>query len=181
MFARLINDAKSALSSLLFKYLARASVAVPFLIASGFALAAITLSLIERFGQVTAYWLIAGGMALIGIVFAIVVSVKEHEEEAAEHQAEQANTKDAIDETTALAIGQMPIALLSALVATPEGVATVLRIARLLRQNFSLVLLLAMIGALLWPTKDTGPSNEKLDIARKRNGSADHVLSASRH
>ena len=41
--------------------------------------------------------------------------------------------------------------------------------------------LLAMIGALLWPTKDTGPSNEKLDTAHKPNGSADHVLSASRH
>ena len=60
MFAGLINQAKSAASHLVLKYVARASVAVPFVIAAGFALAAITVMLVERFGHVMAYWLVAG-------------------------------------------------------------------------------------------------------------------------
>jgi hypothetical protein len=59
VFAGLINQAKSAVTSLSLKYVARASVAVPFVIALGFALAAITVMLVERFGQVMAYWLAA--------------------------------------------------------------------------------------------------------------------------
>lgn len=43
MFQGLINSAKTAVSSLILKYVARASVAVPFVIALGFALAAIAL------------------------------------------------------------------------------------------------------------------------------------------
>ena len=64
MFAGLINQAKSTVSHLVLKYVARLSVAVPFVIAAGFALAAITVTLVERFGHVMAYWLVAGGLAL---------------------------------------------------------------------------------------------------------------------
>jgi len=46
---RVINSAKTAVSSLILKYVARASVAIPFVIALGFALAAI----IDRFGHIT--------------------------------------------------------------------------------------------------------------------------------
>lgn len=60
MLAGLINQAKLAASDLALKYLARASVAVPFVIALGFALAAVTVMLVERFGQVMAYWMVAG-------------------------------------------------------------------------------------------------------------------------
>ena len=74
MFQGLINNAKSAVSGVVLKYVARASVAVPFVIALGFALAAITVMLLDRFGQV-------------GVIAAIFVSVKEREEEAAEQVA----------------------------------------------------------------------------------------------
>jgi hypothetical protein len=43
VFAGLINQAKSAASHLVLKYVARASVAVPFVIAAGFAIAGLTL------------------------------------------------------------------------------------------------------------------------------------------
>ena len=110
MFAGLIHQAKSAVSGLVLKYVARASVAVPFVIALGFALAAITVMLVERFGHVMAYWLVAGGLALIGIVAAIVVSVKEHEEEAAEQHAERTDTQEVVSEAAAQAVVQTPIA-----------------------------------------------------------------------
>ena len=83
MFRGLVNDAKAALSSLVLKYLARASVAAPFLISLGFALAATTLTLIERFGSLAAYRIMAGGLAVVGILAAVLVSAKEQDEELA--------------------------------------------------------------------------------------------------
>jgi hypothetical protein len=181
VFAGLINQAKSAVSGLVLKYVARASVAVPFVIALGFALAAITVMLVERFGHVMAYWLVAGGLAVIGIVAAIAVSVKEHEEEVAEQQAEKTDTQEVVSEATAQAVAQTPIALLGALFSMPGGAASALSVARLLGRNLPLVLLLVMIGALFWPTQEEASSEEGLDAVRRPNGSDDHMPSALRH
>ena len=180
MFAGLINQAKSAASDLALKYLARASVAVPFVIALGFALAAVTVMLVERFGQVMAYWMIAGGLAIIGVVAAVVVSVKEQEEEEAEQAAQDADIGDVVSEATAQAVVQTPIALLGALFSLPGGPASALSIARVLGRNFPLVLLLVMIGALFWPSEDAQPSEQEVDTIRKPNGADDHLPSALR-
>ena len=153
MFAGLINHAKAAASGLVLKYVARASVAVPFVIALGFALAAITVMLVQRFGHVTAYWLVAGGLAAIGIVAAITVSVKEHEEEVAEQQAEQSVTEEVISDATAQAMMQAPLALLGAVFTMPGGATSALKVARILGRNYPLVVLLVLIGALFWPTQ----------------------------
>ena len=181
MFAGLINQAKSAASHLVLKYVARASVAVPFVIAAGFALAALTVMLVERFGHVMAYWLVAGGLALIGVIASIVVSVKEHEEEVAEQQAAKADTEEVVTDATAQAIVQTPIALLGALMSMPGGAAGALSAVRLLARNLPLVLLLVGIGALFWPTKQDAPYEDEFDAVRKPNGSDDHMPSALRH
>jgi hypothetical protein len=179
MFAGLINQAKSAASGLVLKYLARASVAVPFVIALGFALAAVTVMLVEHFGQVTGYWLVAGGLAAIGIVAAIAVSVKEQEEEQAEQLAEEADTAEVVSEATAQAVVQTPIALLGALFSMPGGSSSALSVARLLGRNFPLVLLLVAIGALFWPTDEPGETDA--EQASRPNGADDHMPSALRH
>ena len=181
MFAGLINQAKSAASDLVLRYLARASVAVPFVIALGFALAAVTVMLVERFGQVTAYWLLAGGLAAIGAVAVMAVSVKEQEEEQAEQLAEQADTQEVVSEATAQAVVQTPIALLGALFSMPGGANSALSVARLLGRNFPLVLLLVIIGALFWPTDEVAPPDDEVDAPRRPNGADDHVPSALRH
>ena len=180
MFAGLLNQAKSAVSGLVLKYVARASVAVPFVIAAGFALAAITVMLVERFGHVMAYWLVAGGLAAIGGIAAIAVSVKEHEEEKAEERAEEADTEEVVSDATAQALVQAPIALLGALMTTPGGATSALSVARLLGRNFPLVLLLVMIGALFWPTKGSEAPEEDADMVQRPNG-ADEMPSAMRH
>jgi mannose/fructose/N-acetylgalactosamine-specific phosphotransferase system component IIC len=92
VFQGLINSAKSAVSSVILKYVARASVAVPFVIALGFALAAIAAMLVDRFGHIAGYWLVAGGLAAIGVIAAIFVSAREHEEGVADQQAETTDT-----------------------------------------------------------------------------------------
>lgn len=169
MFAGLINHAKAAVSGLVLKYVARASVAVPFVIALGFALAAITTMLVQRFGHVTAYWLVAGGLAAMGVVAAIAVSVKEQEEEVAEERAEQADTGEVISDATAQAMVQAPLALLGAVFTMPGGATIALKVARILGHNYPLVLLLVLIGALFWPTENK-PEDAVAAAERKPNG-----------
>lgn len=179
MFAKLINQGKLAASHLILRYVARVSVAVPFIIAAGFALAAITMMLIERFGHVMADWLVAGGLALIGVVAFVVVAVKEHDEQAAEQQAAKADTEEVVSEATAQALVETPIAaLLGGLMTMPGGAAGALSAARLLGRNWPLVFLLVLIGGLFWPTEDA--TAEEDGVGRKPNG-GDHIPSALRH
>jgi hypothetical protein len=149
MFRSVINSAKSAASSLILKYVARASVAVPFVVAVGFAIAAITVMLVNRFGYVAGYWMMAGGLAAIGVIAALAVSFKEHEEEIAEEKAEEADTSAVAAEVAS----QAPLALLGALFTTPGGSATALKVAQVLGRNYALVLLLMLIGMLFWPSR----------------------------
>jgi predicted naringenin-chalcone synthase len=94
-----MNQAKDAVSGLVLKYVARASVAIPFVIALGFAIAAVSVMLVQRFGHVAAYSMMAGGLA------AIAVSVKEHdEEEAAEEKADARDTQEVVSDATAQAM-----------------------------------------------------------------------------
>jgi hypothetical protein len=155
VFAGLINQGKAAVSGLVLKYLARASVAIPFVIALGFGLAAITVMLVERFGHLAAYWMMAGGLAVVGLIAAIAVGVKEYEEEVAEEKAEAVDTQQVVSDATAQAITQAPVALLGALFTTPGGATSALKVARILGRNWPLVLLLLMIGALFWPAENS--------------------------
>jgi hypothetical protein len=157
MFKGLLNDAKSAMGSLIARYLARASVAVPFLIAAGFAIAAITLMLVEQYGQVTAYWIMAGALAMIGALASLVVSVKEQGEEAAEQAAAETADSSASTATAAVAeaAAQNPMALLTMLSALPMGPASLVPALRLVARNIPLVVLLAAITFLLWPSEKT--------------------------
>jgi hypothetical protein len=170
VFAGMINQAKAAASGFVLKYVARASVAIPFVIALGFALAAITGMLVERFGHLTAYWIMAGGLAAIGVVAAVAVSVKEHEEVVAEQRAEASDTQDVVSEATAQALTQAPIALLGALFTAPGGATSALKVAQILGRNWPLVLLFLMIGGLFWPTENAGEETEVGEGQRKPNG-----------
>jgi len=170
VFTGLINNAKAAVSGLLLKYVARASVAIPFVIALGFGLAAITLTLVERFGHVIAYWMMAGGLALIGVIAAIAVSVKENEEEAAEKQAEEADTNQVVSDATAQALRQAPLAVLGALFSAPGGATTAVKVSQIIARNWPLALLLVLIGALFWPAENTAEEVNDLESASKPNG-----------
>jgi hypothetical protein len=136
--------------------------------------------LVERFGHVMAYWLVAGGLTLIGVIASIVVSVKEHEEEVVEHQAAKTDTEQVVSDATAQALVQTPIALLGALMTMPGGAAGALNAVRLLARNLPLVVLLVLIGALFWPTKEGAPLEDELDAVRKPNV-PDHMPRSLRH
>jgi hypothetical protein len=175
-----MNQAKAAVSGVVLKYVARASVAIPFVIALGFALAAITVMLVQYFGHVAGYWIMAGGLAATGVIAAIAVSVKEHEEEVAEQKADDADTQGVVSDATAQAITQVPLALLGTLFSISGGATTELKAARALGRNLPLVLLLVMLGALFWPTEQAELADADLDGARKPNGRED-MPSTLRH
>jgi hypothetical protein len=159
VFRGLIRDAKAAAGAVIVKYVARASVVVPFLIAAGFAIAAITVMLADRYGAQVAYWLVAGVFTLIGAVAMLVVTVKEQEEEVAEAEAVAADTPEVAKEVAL----QAPLALLSALLASPMGPTSAFGIARLLGRNLPLVLLLLIAGLLLWPREPAAESEPAAD------------------
>src|SRR5687767_4604116 len=133
-----MNQAKDAVSGLVLKYVARASVAIPFVIALGFVIAAITVMLVQHFGHATAYWVMAGGLAAVGMVAAIAVSVKEHVEDVAEQKTEEADTQEVVSDATAQAAVQAPIALLGALFTTPGGATSAVKVAGILGRNYPL-------------------------------------------
>lgn len=174
MFRGLINDAKAAAGAVVGKYVMRASVAVPFIVAAGFAVAAITSMLITRYGTTTASWIVAGGFTVIGIVAAAVVSVKEHEEVVADQKAEETDT-GAVASDVAM---QAPLALLGALLTSPGGPSSALSIVKLLARNLPLVVLLGVLGALLWPSSSPTESEGETEAeapdaghSHKPNGS----------
>ena len=170
MFAGLINSARSAVSGLLLKYVARASVAIPFVIAAAFALAAGTAMLVERFGHVAAYWMVAGGLAAVGIIAAAVVSAKEQQEEAADKAAETTDTGEVVGAAAAQAMIQTPIAILGALFSIPGGTSMALGGARLLARNLPLAALIAAIGLLLWPSHTQGAAVQSDEGPAPPNG-----------
>jgi hypothetical protein len=130
------------------------------------------MMLVERFGHVTAYWSVAGGLVAIGIIAAITVSVKEHEEEVAEQAAEQSDSEEVISDATAQAMMQAPLALLGAAFTMPGGATTALKVARVLGRHYPLVLLLVLIAALFWPsqTKTGDAVAEAEGVEQKPNG-----------
>jgi hypothetical protein len=160
MFRGLINDAKTAAGSVIAKYLARASVALPFLLALGFATAAIASMLVARFGSIAGYWMVAGGFTLIGLVAALVVGVKEQVEEVADKRAEASDTAEVGTDAVAQAAVQMPLALLGALFSMPGGATAAVGGGRMLVRNIPLVVLLVLLGMLFWPTERAADQEE---------------------
>jgi hypothetical protein len=157
VFQGIINNAKAAAGSIVAKYAARASVAVPFIVALGFATAAVTLMLAERFGHQNAYFMVAGGFTVIGLVAALIVRTKEHDEVTADTAGIATNAAGA-------AAVQMPLALLGALFSSPVGPSSLLSLVRVIGRNLPLVLLLTGIGMLFWPKNaDEVPENAAAD------------------
>jgi hypothetical protein len=79
---RPFNDVKSAAGPVIEQDVARASVAVPFIIALGCATAGVTLLLARRFGHSNAYFIVAAGLTALGLLAGLIVRTKEHDETA---------------------------------------------------------------------------------------------------
>ena len=169
MIQGLINDAKAAIGAVIATYLARASVAVPFIAAAGFATAATTFLLAEQLGVVAACWIVAGGFTAIGAVAALFVGIKEQEEAAAsaEVAAEEETAVNGAMEAVEQVVRQSPVELASALLlSTPLGPRLLASGVDSIRSNLPLLVLVALIALLFWAEDLESPESD----APKPNG-----------
>lgn len=74
MFESIINRAQHSVESTLTKYILKALVAVPFIIAFGFGTAAASAKLVQLYGDVTGHAILAAGFVAIGLVAAGAIS-----------------------------------------------------------------------------------------------------------
>ena len=148
MFRIFIDAAKTAAGAVISKYVIRASVAVPFLAAGGFATAAATLMLVERFGPLAAYWAMAGVFAVVGTIATLVVSARE--QGVVHTTATEQEQPPEPDAGMQQAAAQLPLALLGMLLTTPFGPAAAGTIAKTLVRHLPLALLVVLIGVLVF-------------------------------
>jgi hypothetical protein len=143
------DRARATLASLAIQYAARAGIAVVFAIAVGFAIAAIAVMLIDRFGSIVACWIMTGGLVVLGIAAVILIRVKERADEARQREAIKEETRAVATDAATHA----PLLLAGSVLSTHAGASAALTFTRLLGRNLSLVALLALVGGLLWPTR----------------------------
>jgi hypothetical protein len=79
MFQALVQKAQGAVNTAIGKVLTRAAVAVPLVIAAGFGIAALTVTLSQAFGPALSYTMMAGLFVAIAGVTAMVMSRSETE------------------------------------------------------------------------------------------------------
>jgi hypothetical protein len=72
MFQGLFKRAERSIDSVVAKYVGRATVAVPLLVAAGFATAAATVKLAELYGPVTAYAFMAALFSVLGVLMTAI-------------------------------------------------------------------------------------------------------------
>lgn len=77
MFQAVIERAKGAVDKVVVRYTARIAVAIPFVIALGFATAAATVWLSELYGSLVAYSALAIFFTVVGSVAAVIVSAND--------------------------------------------------------------------------------------------------------
>ena len=94
----------------------------------------------------------AGGFTAVGLIASLVVAVKEQEDVVADTKAEEADTADVATDAAAQAAVQLPIALLGTLLTTPMGPGLAAGGAKALVRHLPLVILVALIGLLFWPS-----------------------------
>jgi hypothetical protein len=170
VFQWVIDDAKVAAASFIDRYLARVSVAVPFVVALGFATAAMSLALTERFGATTALAIMATIFCVIGLVGGIIVALREQETVAVEeHEREEAGLAELGEMASAAAsqAGRLPWGAAVSLLGAQPAIAGAA--VRLLARHLPLLVLVAMILLLVWPTEEPEqPSEEEEGLPAER-------------
>lgn len=162
MFQGLLRRAESTIDQVVAKYMSRAMVAIPLLVAGGFATAALTVKLVELYGSVTGYGLMAALFGVIGLVTMAIVGTGERRpaepataEQPAAASAEQPSS-DAIDAAELLTPEVRALLASVAPMAVPGLIRGVGR-------NLPLIFFLALVGFLI--SGFTGSPEEGTDAS----------------
>lgn len=161
MFDRLFRRAERKIDSVVAKYVRRVLVAVPLLIAAVFATLAITVKLLELYGPLYGYGMMAGGFVVLSGVVALSTISMSRESPAEEAAKEEAAEKADDEKGPAVPPELLSVVTAAAPVALPG-------IARAAARNLPILILLAIIGYLF--ARYVGGSSGTSDAA---DGAAD--------
>jgi hypothetical protein len=148
MFQGLLMRAERSIDQVVAKYMGRAMVAVPLLVAGGFATAALTVKLVELYGSVPAYGVMAALFGVIGLFTMAIVNVgPNHVAEAPAADAETAASAEQPQEASTDA-GDFLTPELRALFASAAPMALP-PVVRGIGKNLPLILFLALVGFII--------------------------------
>lgn len=180
MFDRLFRRAERKIDSVVAKYVRRVIVAVPLLIAAVFATAAIAVKVVEMYGAVNGYAMMAGGFAAIAALVAIgsyVTADRTPVEEAeAAAASESEKEKARADDEAPLVPPEFLSILTAALPVALPGVA------RMAARNLPMLVALAIVGYLF--ARFSGRSTPGDDAAQAEDAAqaaADAAADAGEH
>lgn len=162
MFQGIFRRAELAVDSVVAKYVGRVTVAVPLIVAAGFATAALTVKLVELYGAVTAYALMAALFAVLGMLTAAFVGIRPVGQEEAPAEAAAGESSESVKEVENLLTPEVRAVLATA---APMALPAV---ARVILRNLPLVVLLAIATYIVSRFADTtsaGPLGSEVDDA----------------
>lgn len=145
LFQGLFKRAERSIDSAIARLVGRATVAVPLVMAGGFATAALSIKLVELYGHVSAYALMAALFILIALVTMAVNSIRSESTADANGEAESsAEASEADEEESASSALDLPPEVMTFLSSVAPAAAP--GIARGVVRNLPLIFLLAIIA-----------------------------------
>ena len=159
MFQGIVNRAQHSVELLVGRLLTKVAVAVPFLLATIFAVIAATIWLTQIYGSMFAYLIMAGLFAVIGILVAIFSALGAAETQPAKSEAtvEQNSAEPDVESIVSSALNNQDILLAMLGTAGPAILPTLMR---MLAKNWPLVVgAIIIIYFMFADTKPTARDN----------------------
>lgn len=161
IFGSLFRRAETAVENILDQALARVMVAVPLLVAAGFATAAASGYVNARYGSETGNLIMAGAFVLLGLLVAAYVATWSSAQSAAEAEASASVSASTGEQAETLGTGQQAMSesereLFNAMLASAAPIALPGLVRVLLR---NIPLLLALVVAAYVFSRQTGPND----------------------
>lgn len=163
MFQSIINRATHSVESAVTSIALRAAVAIPFLVALGFGTAAAGVQLVQTYGHVQAYAIMAAAFAVVGIVGMVATRPINVTKPADAHAPlEEGNSAPNIDSSSMIT----PDFLISALgVVGPKAIPAIPALLRFIVKNWALVLSVAIVAALLMSEQSKTTRSRPIDAS----------------
>lgn len=172
LFQSVIRRAEAAIESVLDQALARALVALPLLVAAGFATAALSTYVNAQYGEQTGQLIMAGAFAGLGLVAMLYVSIvgsgtpETGEAATATGASEPAEGSPSDDSAAVRALGDAERELVTTMLVSAAPVA-VPGIMRTLIRNLPLVLLILVVAFIL---SRAGAGEPNTENSEERHG-----------
>lgn len=165
IFQSVIRRAETAIENMVDQALARVMVALPLLVAAGFATAALSTYLNTRYGTQNGHLIMAGAFAAMGLVAMLYVSSMGSSSSVSDGEVDAANQENsssdqASADATASAFTDAERELMTSVLTTAAPIA-VPGLMRTVIRNLPLVILILIVGFILTRVTSSEANEEK--------------------